>query len=180
MVTVNKPLCPCIFFLILPVSSMNVVLSPFLLMAVVSLLCFPSPLGILLRTQLLKILGLLLRYSVFDLSCSWRHCFLNEESFFIPGLSCLSLTCPLMLVKLGTVCSHGSTHTPVLSSNQRNMWDWKLAPFDFAGTGPQILLQADLVLSFFSRPPYYFNLLFFASTAAVSLMTMFLSLKAYT
>lgn len=82
MVTVNKPLCPCIFFLILPVSSMNVVLSPFLLMAVVSLRCFPSPLGILLRTQLLKILGLLLRYRVFDLSCSWSHCFLNEEFLY--------------------------------------------------------------------------------------------------
>lgn len=53
--------------------------------------------------------------------------------------------------------------------------------FDLAGTAPPISLQADLFLSLFSSPPYHFNFLFlFSSTAAVSLMTVFLSLKAYT
>lgn len=61
-----------------------------------------------------------------------------------------------------------------------NTKSWAFLPLTFAGTDPQILLQADVFLSNFSTPPYYFNLLFFPPTAAVSFMSMFLSLKAYT
>lgn len=33
-------------------------------------------------------------------------------------------------------------------------------PYDFAGTSPQISLQADLFVSLFSSPPYHFNFIF--------------------
>lgn len=50
------------------------------------------------------------------------------------------------------------SHT--LSSNQGGLLKQMPPPYDFAGTSPQISLQADLFVSLFSSPPYHFNFIF--------------------